>query len=52
VKVRKLAKTELGRLLACLREISDVKNPNQAKRRAAYLKKVKKLVLLKKGRKI
>ncbi len=48
----KVAKTELGLLLSRWGAFT-VENPRQAKRRAAYLKKVKKLVASKqKGEKI
>ncbi len=47
MKIVKLAKTELGLLLARLGGFT-VENPRQVERRADYLKKVKKLVSIKK----
>lgn len=49
MKIPNVSKTELGLLLARLSGLT-VENPRQAKRRADYLKKVRKLVRAKKGR--
>jgi len=51
MKIQNVAKTGIGLLLARLRGLT-IENPRQAERRAEYLKKVRKLVRTKKGRKV